>query len=110
MPRKALTSTISSTFSHGITIDAAKYESPLTTTAAGDVGSDSGSAVYRGSVATVVNADTIGGNTSRLYGVDLQFGGDGVNPSGGPRSGFDGVKGVNAGSVAMLQNHESHPQ
>jgi hypothetical protein len=110
MPRKTLTSTISSTINHGITIDTAEYELPLTPTAAGDLGTDSGSAVYSGSVATVVNADTIGGNTSRLYGVDLQFGGDGVNPSGGPRSGFDGVKGVNAIPVVTLKNDESHPQ
>jgi hypothetical protein len=75
MPRETRVSTISSTISHGITIDTAEYGSPLTPTAAGDVGTDSGSAVYSGSAATVLNADTIGGNTSRLYGVDLQFGG-----------------------------------
>ena len=59
---------------------------------------------------TVVNAEAIGGATSRSYCIDLRFGGDGVNPSGGPRSGFDGVKGVNARPVATLKNDESHPQ
>ncbi|HEY4173738.1 MAG TPA: hypothetical protein VGM42_11985 [Rhodopila sp.] len=100
-------SSISSTISHGTTTSTA-HHSPLTITAAGYVGTSGRSAVYSGSVATVVNADAIGGNTSRLHGVDLQFGGDGVNPSGGPRSGFDCVKGVNARPIATLQNDESH--
>jgi hypothetical protein len=110
MPRETRVLTISSTISHGTTAGRAAHDSPLTITATGYVGTDGGSAVYSGPVATVVNADAIGGNTSRLHGVDLQFGGDGVNPSGGPRSGFDGVKGVNARPVVTLKNDESHPQ
>lgn len=102
MPRETRVLTISSTISHGTTAGRAAHDSPLTITATGYV--------YSGPVATVVNADAIGGNTSRLHGVDLQFGGDGVNSSGGPRSGFDGVKGVNARPVATLKNDESHPQ
>jgi hypothetical protein len=102
MPRETRVLTISSTISHGTTAGRAAHDSPLTITATGYV--------YSGPVATVVNADAIGGNTSRLHGVDLQFGGDGVNSSGGPRSGFDGVKGVNARPVVTLKNDESHPQ
>src|SRR5580698_3381161 len=95
-------STISSTISHGVTIGTSGYSSPLTITAAGYVGNNSGDAIYSGSVATVVNAGHISGNEPDGFGVNLTGGGSVTNQSGGTISGgYDAVR-FGAGYTSRL--------
>ncbi|HEY4171617.1 MAG TPA: Hint domain-containing protein [Rhodopila sp.] len=91
-------STISGTITHGITLGAPNYGSPLTITSAGAI-SSSGSGILGTYAGTLVNAGSVYGHQT---GIELDDGGSVTNQFGGTISSyFDGIL-VTAGYATVV--------